>query len=111
MTQQGITGEIKQTTTKEQLTEDVWTFSDIPEGQNRLDLCVPLILPKRYYERFLAMLQGDADLVREVFSTLLCDKLEQWAGEHNQEPEVTRDFVQAAINKHMPLPERKQRED
>jgi hypothetical protein len=98
---------------KEQLTPSVWNHSTIPEGENRIDIDVRLILDKRYYERFMYLIHNDPQLFSEICSTMLNSNLENWAGEMWTvgNPEVVCDFIAAAHDKHMPLPHAVTKED
>lgn len=92
----------------EQFTDDVWLYSNIPKGKERIDIPVNMILPKRYYERFMHIICNDPELFREITSTLMCDKLKQWAGKSCGEPEIVAQIAEAALNKHRPLKDEKQ---
>lgn len=66
-----------------------------------------LILPKQDYGRFMHMIHEDKEIFRDIVSSLICGKLEDWVGKdaHVSEPEVVADIIQAALNKHKPLSE------
>lgn len=89
----------------EQITEDAWLYYNPPEGEARIDVPVTLILEKPQYERFMALIQNDAELFRDVVSSLIAAKMEDWTGRYAgvSEPEVVADIVQAALDKHKPL--------
>lgn len=96
----------------EQLTAAVWNHSSIPEGENRVDIDVRLILDKRYYERFMYQIYNDSQLFREICSTMMNGNLESWAGKNwtSSNPDVVCDFIEAAQDKHMPLSQEKEEE-
>ena len=96
--------------TTEQLTEGAWCHSNIPEGEARIDVPVTVILDKHHYRRFMTLIQNDSIIFAQVASDILNSHLKNWAGKSlsSCSPEVLLEYIEAALNKHMPLPEDKE---
>jgi hypothetical protein len=94
-------------TTTEPLTERAWCHSEIPQGENRIDVRVTLILDKLLYRRFMTLIQNDSLIFQQAVSDIIGSNLENWAGKYLSSgcPEVLLRYVEAALNKHLPLPE------
>jgi hypothetical protein len=92
--------------TTEQLTEGARCHSNIPEGEARIDVPVTVILDKHHYRRFMALIQNDNDIFAQVVSDVVNSHLDGWAGKRLSSgcPEVLLEYIEAALNKHIPLP-------
>jgi hypothetical protein len=96
----------KNDNTTEQLTEGAWCHSNMPEWEARIDVPVTVIMDKHHYRRFLALIQNDNDIFAQVVSDVVNDHLESWAGKRISSccPDVVLQYIQAALDKHVPLP-------
>lgn len=93
--------------TKEEnnLTEDAWLYYDsIPEGENRIDVPVTLVMDKTKYTQFMQLvLNNDADLFRDIISSIANDRIEKWvAGEFGiEEPQVLASIMAVVMKKQL----------
>jgi len=74
----------------ENITPDAWLYSKIPKGPGRIDIDMRLILHKTRYERFMHLIGNDHELFRDIVSSIVNGKLEDWTGKYADvgEPEV-----------------------
>lgn len=84
---------------------EAWCHHQPPQGEQRIDVPVTLIMDKPLYQRFMTLIQQDPVIFAQVASDIMNSNLENWAGTRLSSgcPEALLEYVEAALNKHHPL--------